>query len=127
MGVSGRKKRTPPVLVKREVPRFAFDADVKVRLHTGAHLFGRLSEISRKGCYVHISETPPVGTSIKLLIARNHETFATDGTVIYAEKRKGIGIAFKQTAPEQLAILDAWLGASSSLCFFMPDGNSATK
>ena len=127
MGVSGQKKPTPPFLVRREVPRFAFDADVKVRLHTGGHLFGRLSEISRKGCYVHISETPPMGTSIKLLISKNHETFTTDGTVIYANKSKGIGIAFKQTAPEQLAILDAWLGASSSLCFFIPSENSATK
>jgi len=120
MGISGQKP-TSPFLVKRKVPRFRLDADVKIRLNTGGRLFGRLSEISRKGCYVHISETPRVGTFIKLLILRDQETFATDGAVIYAQKSKGIGIAFKQTAPEQLVILDAWLGASTSLCFFTPD------
>ncbi len=119
MGVSGHKPISP-FLVKREVPRFALDADVKIWLDTGGRLFGRLAEISRKGCYVHISETPPVGTPINLLISRYHETFGTDGTIIYMEKSKGIGIAFKQTAPEQLAILDAWLGASTSLCTFIP-------
>src|SRR5579864_6059482 len=111
MGASGQKP-TSPFLIKREVARFAFDADVKVGLETGGRLFGRLAEISRKGCYVRMLETPPVGTSIKLMISRDHETFTTDGTVIYAEKSKGIGIAFKQTAPEQFAILHAWLGAS---------------
>jgi hypothetical protein len=49
MGISGQKP-TSPFLIKREVPRFVLNADVKVRLHTGGHLFGKLSEISRKGC-----------------------------------------------------------------------------
>ncbi|HVA93433.1 MAG TPA: PilZ domain-containing protein [Candidatus Dormibacteraeota bacterium] len=108
--------------IKREVPRYALSANVEVtELGTGTQTSGRVSEISRKGCYIKISDTLPVDTPVKIVIPRDTETFSTDGKIIYAQDGTGMGVAFQQTAPEQLEILDAWLGASISLCFFMPE------
>jgi hypothetical protein len=113
---------------KRELPRFAFIAKVEVtELSTGAHMSGRISEISRKGCFIDILKTLMVGTIINIVISRDQESFTTVGAVIYTQEGTGMGVAFQQSEPEQLAILDAWLGASTSLCFFTPDENIATK
>ena len=106
---------------RREVPRFAIVAPVDLaELPAGVRGPGQLSEISRKGCFIEISKPFTVGTRLNIVISREHKNFETNGTVVYALRRKGVGIAFKETAPEQLGILDAWLGASMSLCFFAP-------
>lgn len=114
---------SPPFRGKREVPRFALILSVEVtEPNTGARMSARISEISRKGCYIDILNPLPMRTPIKIVISRDRETFTTGGTVIYTQEGKGMGVAFKQPAPEQRAILDVWLGASTSLCFFIPTG-----
>jgi PilZ domain len=107
--------------VKREVPRFSLNASVEVtEPNTGARIQGRTTEISRKGCFVETSNVLAVGTPIKIVISREQGTFTTDGTILYTQEGTGIGVVFKPSALEQLGILDQWLGASSSLCFFTP-------
>jgi hypothetical protein len=111
---------------KREVPRFALTANVEVtELGTGARRSGRVSEISRKGCFVKIQDTLRVDTAIKIVIPYDQETFTTEGKIIYSQPGTGMGIAFEQPAPEQLGILDTWLGAKTSLCFFIPDDTNS--
>jgi hypothetical protein len=123
-GFSGKiDNQSSPFLRKREVPRFALIVSVEVtESNTGVRTSGQISEISRKGCYIDIVNTLPVTTPIKIVISRDQETFTTDGTVIYTQEGIGMGVAFKQPALEQLGILDVWLGASTSLCFFAPTG-----
>jgi PilZ domain-containing protein len=112
---------SPPFQVKREVPRFALIVDVEVtEPNTSAHMSGRIAEISRKGCFIDILNTPPVGTRVNIVISRDHGTFTTQGTIIYKQEGKGMGVVFKQPAPEQLRILDKWLEESVSLRFFEP-------
>ncbi len=128
MGGLPRKTEEPNLtfLKKREVPRYALTANVEVtELGTGTRSSGRVSEISRKGCFIKILDTLPVGTAVTIVIPRDHETFTTAGKIIYAQPGIGMGVAFEQPAPEQLGILDAWLGASTSLCFFIPDDTNS--
>jgi hypothetical protein len=59
---------SPPFQVKREVPRFALILIVDVEVtepNTSARMSGWISEISCKGCYIDILNTPPVGTRVK--------------------------------------------------------------
>ena len=70
---------------------------------------GRVSEISRKGCYVNTPSTLPVNTLLKVIISRDDETFTTKGKVIYVHERIGMGIIFVDSTEDQLEILNAWL------------------
>ncbi len=101
----------PPAFAKkREVPRYSFIVVVDIiEPASDLHLTGRVSEISRKGCYVDILNTLPVGTVIRLRMSRDRGSLTTLGNVIYVQEGVGMGVAFKDTAADQMKILDAWL------------------
>jgi hypothetical protein len=100
----------PPIRDKREVPRYSFIAEVTVTdVANDTRMSGRISEISRKGCYVDILNPLPVGTSLQLNITRDMGLFTTLGRIIYTQPGMGMGVAFVDTAADQLRILDAWL------------------
>ena len=95
---------------KRTVPRYTFIATVDiVEPVTDTHFSGRISEISRKGCYLDILNTLPKGTVIHLMVSRDKGTFVTAGKIIYVQDGVGMGVAFTDTQPDQLAILDSWI------------------
>jgi hypothetical protein len=99
---------------KRVVPRFTFIATVDIsHAESGIRLAGRISEISRRGCYIDVLNTLPKDTPIQLRITRDSGTFVTPGSVIYVLERMGMGVAFLDTAPDQLSILDSWLAEFS--------------
>jgi PilZ domain len=99
---------------KRVVPRFTFSATVDIsHPESGIHLTGRISEISRKGCYIDVLNTLPKDTPVQLRITRDRGTFDTAGSVIYVLERMGMGIAFSEIAPDQMGILDSWLAEFS--------------
>jgi PilZ domain len=100
----------PPYREKREVPRFGFIADVALtEPATDTRISGRISEISRKGCYVDVLNTLPEGTHIELKISRDQGVFATKGRIIYVQPGMGMGVAFIDIPSDQLKVLDAWL------------------
>jgi PilZ domain len=95
---------------KREVPRFSLIATAEiVEPASGVHISGRISEISRKGCYLDVLNTLPVGTRLRMTISRDQGVFTSEARIIYVERGMGMGIAFVDTPPEQLKILDVWL------------------
>ena len=95
---------------KRSVPRYTLIASVEViESTTETKIAGRISEISRKGCYVDVLNTLPVGTRVRLVISRDRGTFTTHGKIIYVQESMGMGVAFGDTAVDQLMILDVWL------------------
>lgn len=105
----------PPYREKREVPRFVFIATVDIMESiSDMHLSGRISELSRKGCYVDILNTLPVGTPINLRVTRDQGTFSAPGRVIYVEEGMGMGVVFLDPATDQLAVLDSWLAEVSA-------------
>jgi PilZ domain len=95
---------------KRTVPRYSFIAHVEIiEPASDTRIAGRVSEISRKGCYVDVLITLPPGTFIQLKIVRDLGTFSTKGKIIYAQEAMGMGVAFLDMGDDQLKILDAWL------------------
>jgi PilZ domain len=95
---------------KRTVPRYPLIATVEIlECVSEMRLCGRLSEISRKGCYVDVLNALPVGTMIQLRVSRDKGTFVTAGKIIYVHEGMGMGVAFTDPAADQLQILDSWL------------------
>jgi hypothetical protein len=94
----------------RTVPRYSFVAVADVTDHaTQTCLHGRISELSRKGCYVDTLNPLPLGTQLKVVISRDQGTFASTGKVIYVQATFGMGVAFVDPPADQLKILDSWL------------------
>jgi hypothetical protein len=99
---------------RRSVPRFNLIATAEItEPASGVHISGRISEISRKGCYLDVLNTLPVGTRLRLTISRDSGTFTTDAKIIYAQEGMGMGIFFLEVALDQLKILDTWLAELS--------------
>lgn len=104
-----------PYREKRSVPRYMFIATADIVEPTNdVHMSGRISEISRKGCYLDILNTLPVGTEIKVQVTRDQGSFETPGKIIYVQEGMGMGVAFIEPAADQLEVLDSWLAEISS-------------
>ena len=99
-----------PYSEKRTTPRYTFVAVIEIVDPVSAlKLNGRVSELSRKGCYVDILNTLPKGTPVEIRIARDAGAFASSGQIIYVQEGMGMGIAFSNPKAEQLQTLDVWL------------------
>ncbi len=95
---------------RRSVPRYGLIAQAEIaEPASGVRIVGRISEISRKGCYIDILNTLPVQTVVEVRVTRDQGTFVSRGRIIYAQEGMGMGIAFQEMAWDQLKILDAWL------------------
>lgn len=77
------------------------------------HFSGRISEISRKGCYIDLLNPLPTGTLINLRITRDRGSFVTPGKIIYVQEGMGMGVAYMNSPADQLKILDSWLAEFS--------------
>jgi hypothetical protein len=116
MSVSGDLPATDsPYSERRTVPRYSFIAVAEIVEPTsGVRLSGRISEISRKGCYVDLLNTLPIGTAIQLCISRDQGAFACSANIIYTQEGMGMGVAFMDPPANQLQILDSWLAEFAS-------------
>lgn len=95
---------------QRAVPRYSFVATTEIIDSTSAtHLSGRVTEISRQGCYVDILNALPVGTPLNVLISRDKGIFVTKGKILYVHEGFGMGVVFLDPSRGQLQILDSWL------------------
>jgi hypothetical protein len=95
---------------RRTVPRYSLIATAEiVEAATDARMSGRISEISRKGCYVDLLNTLPVATSVQLCITRDRGAFTTMARIINVLEGIGMGVAFLDPPEDQLRILDSWL------------------
>src|SRR5579862_9141289 len=99
-----------PYTQRRALPRYMFTASVDmVDTVNAMHISGRVAEISGKGCYVDIMMPPPPGTLLKVRIYRDAGAFETNGKIVYIHERIGMGVAFVDTPPDQMKILESWL------------------
>lgn len=100
----------PTYRERRSVPRFSLIATAEIiEPDSGVRISGRISEISRRGCYLDILNTLPVETRVRLTISRDRGSFITEAKIIYVQEGMGMGILFLDVTPEQLKILDAWV------------------
>lgn len=100
--------------VQRTVPRFSILAIAKLANSANTIVIvGKMSQISRKGCYVSTPSTLAIDTPLNVVISHEGETFTTAGKVIYVHEGAGMGIVFINTGAEPLKILDRWLASAA--------------
>jgi hypothetical protein len=100
---------------RRSVPRYGLIAQTEVvEPVSGLRIAGRISEISRKGCYVDALNTLPTQTLIEIRISRDQGKFNSPGKIIYTQEGMGMGIAFLNMPADQLKTLDTWLAELTS-------------
>jgi hypothetical protein len=92
------------------VPRYSVLAVAElVETASTMCIVGRMTEVSRKGCYVNTPSTLPLDTFLKVVISCDEKTFMTNGKVIYVHEGIGMGIAFVDAAEDQMEVLNSWL------------------
>lgn len=61
---------------------------------TGGSTVSRIRDLSIGGVFVSTPAPPPVGTAVKLLFALPEGEVRIEGTVRYADSKKGMGVEF---------------------------------
>lgn len=103
-------KLSGPYAERRTAPRYMFIATADIiEPATNTHISGRVSEISRFGCYVDILNTLPKDTAIRVRIYNDSGSFESAGKIIYVQENMGMGVGFVEPAEDQLQILHNWL------------------
>jgi PilZ domain-containing protein len=69
----------------------------------------RVADLAVGGCRVETARTFPLGSTSKLRITKDNETFEATVRVVSIQGGKGMGLLFAEVVPAQRAILDAWL------------------
>ena len=100
--------------VQRTVPRYSVLAVAElVETASTTCIVGKMTEVSRKGCYVNTPSTLPVNTFLRVVISRDGQTFITSGKIIYVHDGIGVGVLFVDSTEEQLEILESWLAEAA--------------
>lgn len=99
-----------PNTSQRTVPRYSVLAVAELVEAAGTVcIVGRMTQVSRKGCYVNTPSTLPVNSLLKVIISRDDEHFLTTGKVLYVHEGIGMGIFLVDPTEDQLQILTPWL------------------
>jgi hypothetical protein len=107
---------------KRRHPRFPFSTGGEAfDLQANVHVTGRLSDISRSGCYM--DTISPFAVNIAIILAVTHEgrTFKTKAKVVYSLNGMGMGMMITTMEPDQARVLDGWLAELGGLLPLEPD------
>jgi hypothetical protein len=105
----GQRRRNP--VEQRCCPRFPFSPAVEaVDIQANTRVMGRLSDIARHGCYMDTISPFAVKAAVTLMITRDNQSFTTQAKVVYSQVGMGMGLFFTTAEPEQLGMLETWLG-----------------
>ena len=98
------------VVERRTAPRYRLVAIAELTdLEEGKLISGKVTQISRTGCYVDSPKTLPLGTSLKVIVFRDQRTFVAKAKVIHVQEQIGMGLAFIDPAEDQVRLLESWL------------------
>ena len=114
--MKNRTKSTTPVdpHERREHARYPFIAMVEaVENKTHARVSGHTSDLSLGGCYVNATTSFPAGSLLKLRLTKDQSTFEAQAVVVYSLIDMGMGVKFVSAEPEQLRIIEQWIGELS--------------
>jgi hypothetical protein len=100
------------VYERRTSVRYPFIAHAEVtEVVSATCLKARTGDLSLTGCYLEMMNPSPIGTEVRLNISFGSENLVVLGTVTYALQNMGMGVAFKNVGPAELAILKSWLAS----------------
>ena len=109
---AGRTPSKGAAADRRTQPRYRFTAYAEViDTVTGRNVEANIVDLSERGCHVETSKTFALGAETKVLIKKGGDSFATQARVVYSSG-SGMGLAFSDIPPDQLPILESWLGSS---------------
>ena len=95
----------------RSCPRYPFSPSVEaIDVQANTRILGRLSDISRNGCYVDTINPFAKNATVTLTITKDSHSFKTQSKVVYSKDGMGMGLSFTTAEPEQLRVLGLWLG-----------------
>jgi hypothetical protein len=109
----------PPVIAERTTPpnerrcavRLPFIAPVEMEeMQTGSRIRARTSDLSPQGCYVDTLNPLAVGSAVRLQIHRAGLVLDVLANVTSQHVGSGMGVAFREIAEAQKAVLESWLG-----------------
>jgi hypothetical protein len=99
---------------RRKHVRHPFTAMAEaVELKSRTRVSGRTSDLSLGGCYVDTTSSFPAGTVMKMRITKEARTVELQAVVVYSLVDMGMGVKFTSADPEQLRIVQEWLGEPS--------------
>lgn len=100
------------IMTERRIsPRFALSlvADVSEPFDSN-ELSGRLSDVSRTGCYIDTLHPLAPGMHVKIRLRMEDELFETLAKVIRVNPRRGMGLHWGTNPQEKyLTVLNHWL------------------
>ncbi len=100
----------PPRREQRRSPRFRCTGSVALTPENAeVRMWGTLTDISLRGCYVEMSSTLPVDTKIDLVMDASGIRIRAKGIVRISYPGLGMGILMTDLAPEQREFLDQLL------------------
>ena len=100
---------------RRRAERHPFIASAEVEdIAVGSRLPSRISDLSTGGCYVDTVNPFPNGTQVRVKIFTATQQFESPATVVYSHQHLGMGLNFREPAPEHQAVLQSWLPAGSA-------------
>jgi len=99
---------------RRTFPRYTLSAEAEVvEAQSRTKMNARVSDLSRMGCYVEMMSPFPLGANLKMRIMKNKTPFLAHGQVAYSSGGMGMGVRFTALDPEQILLLEKWLGELS--------------
>jgi hypothetical protein len=118
IGISNKERRLHP--------RYAVSATVEaVEVQSDTRIHGRVSDISRGGCYVEAMSPFAVGADVKMKITKDDKSFAANGKVLYSASGMGMGVTFTEIDASQLQVLEKWIAELSGDA--VPEAKAAAK
>src|SRR5579863_9787733 len=108
---------------RRTYPRYQFTAaaealDAQHRTRMNA----RTSDLGKGGCYVDTFSPFPLKTGVKIRITREKASFTAEAKVVYSKIGMGMGLAFTSIEPQEMGVLDKWIGELSGATPLEPMG-----
>jgi hypothetical protein len=82
--------------------------------NVGSRLPSRVSDLSAHGCYLDTINPFCEGTAVRVKITNAAQHFEAQATVVYSVVYMGMGLRFRELAPDQEALLQSWLPKSAA-------------
>lgn len=78
--------------------------------HSRARMSARTSDLGKGGCYIDTFSPFPLTTGVRIRITKEKSSFIADAKVVYSKIGMGMGLQFTSIEPQQMSVLDKWLG-----------------
>jgi hypothetical protein len=106
----GRANSRRNAVNRRNSPRYPVSSAAEaVDIKGDRRIAGRLSDISRSGCYMDTINPFEVEDLLELTIMEDKQSITTQAKVAYSLNGMGMGLSFTTAEPEQLRLLGSWL------------------